>query len=259
MRFRIKILQVLIITSACIVVASLAFAQLAKVPAQPQGYVNDYANLMSLGDRSRIVQFAKELDKKTTAQIAVATVKSTQPEDIHTYSVRLFDKWKIGKSGKDNGVLIVVAVNDRKAWITTGYGLEGALPDVTCSRIVQDIMIPHFRNGQYSQGIMAGTTAVVSLIAKEYNVAITGQEAQVYKMVHKKPSLLGQIFYILFLLLFVFGRIGIIPFLLFSSTGHRRRGYWYGSGIGGSSGGFGGGFGGFGGGMTGGGGGGGGW
>ncbi len=240
---------------------SSAVAQEVKIPNRGLGFVSDFAKLLKPNDKLAITKFASELEKKTTAQLAVVTIQSTHPETIQGFSVRLFDQWKIGQKGKDNGALILVAVKDRKAWITTGYGLEGAIPDVIATKIVQANMIPYFKSGQYSQGIKEGSVAVISLIAKEYDVRITGQEAQVYQTVHKRKSPLQILFTILMFIFILSSRTGFLGYFLMGSMlgGRRRSGYWHGSGVGGSSGGFSGGFGGFGGGMTGGGGGGGGW
>ena len=180
---------------------STSLAQEVKIPSRGANYVSDFANLLKPADKINITKFASELEKKTSAQIAIVTVDSTQPETIQGFSVRLFDQWKIGQKDKDNGVLILVAVNDRKAWITTGYGLEGAIPDVIAHKIVQGRMIPYFKNGQYSQGIKEGVVVVISLIAKEYDVQITGQEAQVYQAVHRRKSPFEILFTILLLLL----------------------------------------------------------
>ncbi|MFH1318854.1 MAG: TPM domain-containing protein, partial [Candidatus Omnitrophota bacterium] len=230
-------------------------------PSRGQAYVNDFAGLLNYSDKLTITKFAAELEKKTTAQVAVVTIKTTNPETIQGFSVRLFDQWKIGQKGKDNGVLILMAVDDRKAWITTGYGVEGAIPDVIANKIVRDVMIPYFKRSQYSQGIAKGTVVVISLVAKEYDVEITGQETQVYEKVHHKKSGLEIIFAIVFFVFIIGTRSGFLGYFLVGSMlgGRRRGGFWHGAGSGGSGGGFGGGFGGFGGGMTGGGGGGGGW
>ena len=240
---------------------SAALAKEVNIPSRGQGYVSDFAGLLEPSDKTAIIKFASELEKKTTSQIAVVTIQTTQPETIQGFSVRLFDQWKIGQIGKDNGVLILISVNDRKAWITTGYGLEGAIPDVIAYKVVQERMIPYFKNGQYSQGIREGAVAIISLVAKEYDVEITGQEEQIYQIVHRKKGLLEIIFPILLLIFIISSRSGLLGYFLVGSMigGRRRGGYWHGAGIGGSGGGFSGGFGGFGGGMTGGGGGGGGW
>ncbi len=241
---------------------SLSSAQESAIPPHGDSYVSDFAKLLNTSDLSTITRYATELENKTTAQIAVVTVQTTSPDSIQGYSVRLFDKWKIGQKGKDNGVLILVALSDRKAWITTGYGLEGAIPDYTANKIVNAIMIPYFKNNQYSRGIKEGAVAVISLIAKEYNVNITGQESQVYTQINRKKSPWEILFTIIFIIFILSSRSGLLGYFLLGSltnSGRRRNGYWYGSGFGGSSGGFSGSFGGFGGGMTGGGGGGGGW
>ncbi len=244
---------VLVLVFFCILFPFATFAgDVVSIPSRGQDYVNDFAGLLNYSDKVTIAKFAAELEGKTTAQIAIVTIKTTKPETIQGFSVRLFDQWKIGQKGEDNGVLLLMAVDDRKAWITTGYGVEGAIPDLIANKIVRDVMIPYFKHEQYSEGITKGAVAIISLVAKEYNVEITGYEAQVYQTVHRKKSGLEVVFIILLSLFFV---------SMCYIGGRRRAGYWYGTGLGsgGSGGGFSGGFGGFGGGMSGGGGGGGGW
>ncbi|MFH1847865.1 MAG: TPM domain-containing protein [Candidatus Omnitrophota bacterium] len=244
-------------------VTGMASGQDAQYPARAQGYVSDYANIISPSDRQKIESLAGALEAKTTAQLAVVTVKTTYPESIEGYAVNLFERWGIGQKGKDNGILILVAYNDRKLRIETGYGLEGGLPDIVCDNIVQRVMVPRFKENRFSQGILEGAAAAVSLVAREYNVTITGQEERVYNAVAKEKSPLAKIlefiFTLLILLLFMSMRMGLLGWFLLGAAGRRRGGYWYGGGYGGSSGGFGGGFGGFGGGLSGGGGSSGGW
>lgn len=253
---------VLVFACLSVLFSSAIFAgDAVQIPSRGQDYVNDFAGLLNHSDKLTIAKFAAGLERKTTAQIAVVTIKTTKPETIQGFSVRLFDQWKIGQKNKDNGVLLLMAVDDRKAWITTGYGLEGAIPDVIANKIVQNIMIPYFKRGRYSEGVTKGAIAVISLVAKEYDVEITGQETQVHQAVHRKKSALEIIFTILFFILIIGMRSGFLGYFLLGSMigGRRRGGFWHGAGVGGSGGGFSGGFGGFGGGMTGGGGGGGGW
>ena len=194
------------------------------------------------------------MEQKTTAQVAVVTVKTTRPETIQQFSVRLFDQWKIGQKGKDNGALLVVALEDREAWITTGYGLEGALPDIICSKIVREAMIPYFKNEQYSKGIQEGVMAIGSFIAKEYNVEIAGQKNYNFQKISSDNQSVDDVIELIAIIVFFI--LIFCAFALFGAYGRGRTGYRSG---GGSSGGSGGGFGGFGGGSTGGGGGGGKW
>jgi uncharacterized protein len=151
--------------------------------------------------------------------------------------------------------LFLVAKNDRKMRIEVGYGLEGALTDAMCDRIINAIVVPEFKRSDFSAGIVKGTSAIVSLIAKEYNATITGEENAVYQRVTSSQGDEGSWVFVLFLFLFI-----VIFILATPRRGNYGGGYWSGGGSLGSGGGFsGGGFGGFGGGMSGGGGASGGW
>ena len=240
------------------------FAQTASYPVQPQGYVSDFVGIIDSGTRQKIIALSGELEKKTTAQLAVVVVSTTRPETIEGYAVELFSRWGIGQKGKDNGILLLVAYNDRKLRIETGYGMEGAIPDAIAKNIIDRLMTPEFKSGNFSKGILNGASAIVSLAAKEYDIQITGEEDQMYEFVRKEPSLAEKIFSFIFttvfILLILSLRLGIFPLFFLLGSGRRRNGYWHGGGFGGgSSGGFGGGFGGFGGGFSGGGGASGGW
>lgn len=242
--------------------STCVFAQGPEFP-QPQGLISDFANLIKPSDFQKLNTLAVALEQKATAEIAIVTLKTTKPYDIQDYSVRLFEKWKIGKAGKDNGVLLLVAIEDKKVWITTGYGLEGAIPDAQASRIYRNIIVPYFKKGEFSQGILAGSIAIIDLVAREYNVKIedlADLTRQYVQPVEKSPlaSFIQGLFTLIFFIMFFGLRLGLFGFLLLGS-GRRRGGYWYGGGLSGNSGGFSGGFGGFGGGFTGGGGAGGGW
>jgi len=252
----------LIPLAICLCLVSQAVADEVPYP-NPRGYVNDFANLLNSSDKRKVEALGYQLQQKTTAQIAVVTLGSTKPLEIEDYAVRLFEKWGIGQKGKDNGVLLLVAVNDRKVRIETGYGLEGALPDAICNQIIQQHIIPYFKQGKFSEGVTISSFAIVQLVAKEYNAElsdIVGEEhiPAGLKPVHPLIALLQVLFYLVMMIMFLGLRLGLFGFLLMGS-GRRRGGYWHGGGYGGSSGGFGGGFGGFGGGFSGGGGASGGW
>jgi len=245
-------------------VSSAPAAEEASMPNY-KGYVNDFAGILNQQAESAIHSIAQQIETKTTAQIAVVTVPTTKPLTIEQYAVELFEKWGIGQKGKDNGILILMAVNDKKVRIETGYGLEGALPDALCSQIVYQVMVPEFKAGDFNKGLVSGAIAVADLIAKEYNTSLVLGEG-LPSGYAKRPAVLSpgarifkSLFYIIVFLL-IFGlRSGLLFYFILGSAGRRRGGYWYGSGYGGSSGGFGGGFGGFGGGFSGGGGASGGW
>lgn len=143
-----------------------AFAQEVAIP-RPRGFVSDYAGVIDEPTKTTLIKLIEGVERRTTAEIAVLTVESTQPLDAFQYSVRVFDRWKIGKKGKDNGVLFLVAVKDRRMWITVGYGLEGILPDGKVGEIRDRFVLPHFRKGDYGRGILEGTTAIARVITGE--------------------------------------------------------------------------------------------
>lgn len=217
---------------------------------EPTGYVNDYVGILSSQQKQTLTNAITELEEKTSAEVAIAVVESIDPYDIEQYAVKLFEKWAIGVKEKDNGVLIVLALQERSVRIEVGYGLEGILPDGLAGEIIRSDMIPFFKEKNYAEGLIQGTRAVIKQVAKEYQVDITGLPSA-KKPIHQKDTALGSLLEFIFLILFfilVFGfKSGLLGFFLF---GPRGGGYW-GSGGGG---GFGGGFGGFGGGSSGGGG-----
>jgi uncharacterized protein len=240
-----------------LICAGTLYAQ-DKLPS-PTGLVNDFAGVLSGDDKGKLEALFLELQSKTGAEIAVVTIATTRPVGIERYAVDLFAKWGIGQKGKDNGILLLVALKDRKVRIEVGYGLEGAVPDALAMKIINTSILPSFKRGAYSQGIIQGSVALVDLVAREYKVTLSASEDLASRSAQgQKGSLPTLVF---FLLVIMFGGLRGLFFwsILTSAGGRRRGGSWYGSGMGGSSGGFGGGFGGFGGGFSGGGGASGGW
>lgn len=223
---------------------------------QTQGYVSDFAGIIDALTESRITSIAREIESKTSAQIAVVTIATLEDENIEYYANELFTRWKIGQKGKDNGLLILLAVKERKVWIETGYGLEPILPDGKCGQISREIMVPYFKQGDYSNGLLSGIAAVSQVIAQDAGVTVSGEMRQspIPGTRRRKPTLLSRLFSIIifFVLALLFIRHPFLFLLLLS--GSRYGGFGRGGFSGGS-----GGFGGFGGGMSGGGGGGGGW
>ena len=214
------------------------------------GYVNDYAGILSDETKAKLATLSSEIEAKTTSQLAILTLDTTAPLDIETYTVKLFEKWGIGQKGKDNGVLILVAVKDRQVRIEVGYGLEGAIPDALAKNIIEKSMLPFFKSGDYNAGILQGAAVVSKLIAGEYNVEISELENIKIAASSKQPSIFNFLFIIFVIIILI--RVRLFWFFPMSGrVGGKSGGYWSG---GGSSGGFGGGFGGFGGGFSGGGG-----
>jgi uncharacterized protein len=218
-----------------------------QVPDTPGSHVVDLAGIIGPQTKIDINRYLKELEQKTTAQMAILTVKSLEGQSIEAFSINVaHDKWKLGQKGKDNGVLLTVALKERKYRIEVGYGLEGVLPDSLVGGIGRSVLVPNFKKGQYSQGVMAATIAIANKIAGDAGVTITGMP-RVKPAVRKSSRSSGLLsklfslgFFIILFLFFIRRPRSFLALFLLSSMG-ARRGHW-----GGSSGGFGGGgFGGF--------------
>lgn len=220
----------------------------------PQGYVNDFANILS--NDSQLEQQLADFEQQTSNEIAVVTVSSLEGLEIEEYAVRLFEDWQIGKRTNDNGVLFLIAPSEREVRIEAGYGLEGALPDALAHQIIQNEILPRFRNNNYEYGIAAGAQAIMSATQGEYNAIQSSQAKNPNQKLNKTiSSIFGFAVWIIIIILIIRGTRG---------RGGRGGGGlgWFilgsllGRGIGGGRGGLGGGsgFGGFGGGRSGGGG-----
>ncbi|SES11074.1 TPM domain-containing protein [Pedobacter rhizosphaerae] len=156
----------LFIVSFLSLLFSFAFAQ--DYPEKPSTLVNDYAGVLSGSQKQALEQKIVAFDDSSSTQIAIAILKSVGDYDINEYAVELGRKWGVGQSGKNNGIMIVVAVGDRKISIQTGYGVEGALPDVYAKRIIENDIKPNFRAGDYYAGLDAGTTSIIKYTKGEY-------------------------------------------------------------------------------------------
>ena len=141
-----------------------------KIPPVPTSeiYAQDYANVLSRDTRSRINRLSSDLNSRTKAQIAVVTIPSLEGETIEDYSLALFRKWGIGDRTLNNGVLILLAVEEKKSRIEVGYGLEGILPDAKTGRIQDSAIRPGIAAEDYNAAMLNGYTAVLQEVAKEY-------------------------------------------------------------------------------------------
>ena len=240
----------LIITFAILFFLPVSWAD--SIP-KPTGWVNDFAGVIPQEYRDKITSLAQELEQKTSAEIFVVTVDSIAPYDEKSYARMIFDSWKPGKKGKDNGVLVFLAIKERRWRVESGYGAEGILPDGRCGEIGRNYMVPYFKNGEYGKGLYNGVTAIAGIIAKDANTTLS----EVPLENKTSPSGTDWLFCIFigawFLLVYV-------PRLIYMANrygpGGRNSGSWTAGGFGGGFGGGGFGSGGFGGGGGGGGGGG---
>jgi uncharacterized protein len=236
---------------------------------KPQGYVNDFAGVLSVSAKDKLTVLCAEVDQKTNTQIAVVTVSSLEGEPIEQFSIDLATSWGIGPKQKDRGVLILLAPNDRKYRIEVGYGLEPILPDGKVGGFGREA-VPLLRSNDYGGAVLLMTERVAQVIAADRNIvldSLSGVPAPQPES-ENPPAQLQDLVWILVILVFIFfPLLGFLLRLFFGSGGPNRYrrgggiwmgGPWYGGGSrgGGGSwgGGGGGGFGGFGGGSFGGGG-----
>ena len=140
--------------------------QLVAIPALDSPVV-DTTGTLDAAAKQQLEQQALALQQRKGSQLQVLMVASTQPETIEQYTQRVFDAWKLGRKGVDDAVLVVVAKDDRKVRIQPGYGLEGAIPDITAGRVIREYMAPKFRTGDYAGGLVDATAQLVKLIDGE--------------------------------------------------------------------------------------------
>ena len=239
---------------------------------KPQGYVSDFAGVLSAQAKDKLTALCGEVDQKAQAQIAIVTVSSLEGAPVEQFTLDLFVAWGVGPKQKDRGVMILVAPNDHKYWTEVGYGLEPILPDGKVGGFGREA-VPLFRQNDYSGAALLMAERVAAVIAEDRKItlnSLSGEPAAAPSEPERSPvPVFGAIRALIFVIFILFPVFGFILRWLFGGAiGPRRRGGyggggWYGGGSWGgggfSGGGGGGGFGGFGGGSSGGGGAGGGW
>ncbi|MEK7190073.1 MAG: TPM domain-containing protein, partial [Patescibacteria group bacterium] len=167
-------------------------------PGTPQGYVSDFASMLSVAVKTQLEQDLSNFEKETKHEISVVTIPDLQGDTIENFAVKLFEDWKIGKKGADNGVLFLIAKDDRQMRIEVGYGLEGAMPDATAWQIVDKIATPAFKNGDYDNGVLQSVSAIESAIKGEDvsgRLSATKTKSNLFNVINQ----FGYLFFFLFL------------------------------------------------------------
>jgi len=269
----------LLVTAAlvCLGTAGLARQSAQAEPPELTAPVNDFANIIDAAHEAELDSLIRKLQDASGDVMVVATVKTFKPyADIQSYATRMFENHGkgIGQKGRDNGLLIVLAVDDRTVKAEVGYELEGVITDGYAGQTSRDTMLPFFRRGDYGGGLVAGATQFAQRIAQARGVTLDGVRPQARADDDERGGRIPIVFVIFFIILFINIVRGILHAM---GIGRRRGGRRWTSGVGpfgpgmggwgggswggggwggGGGGGFGGGFGGFGGGRSGGGGGG---
>jgi uncharacterized protein len=159
-----------------LVLVATAAAVAAALP-EATGAINDFANLLSDDEEQRLTRLVEEVEQATSAEIAVATVDSLDGLTVEDYATQLFAAWGVGQRGRDNGVLIVVAPNQREMRIEVGYGLEAVLPDGLAGQVIRETFLPAFRSDDYARGIVDGTERVAAIVRRNETLTEAQQQA----------------------------------------------------------------------------------
>ncbi|MCO8073208.1 TPM domain-containing protein [Acinetobacter lwoffii] len=165
--------------------------------------VIDQANLLSPAEKQQLTQRILKLYNEGKGQIGVVIVPTTGQEDIFDYSMRVAEVWQLGSAKRDNGLLMTIAINDRRIQILTGYGLEGVLPDIVAGRIIHDKITPFFKQGQYAQGIDSGLTEIERILNLDPEIAaqaadeIKERQEQAYQAQKASQATFGSVIFII--------------------------------------------------------------
>lgn len=254
MKNQVVLIKVFFVASLLLVFSVIHAQQIPARPSPPK-LVNDFADVLSSEEEQQLERKLVAYDDSTSNQVAIVTIKTLDGYPIEEYALAILRQWQVGNKQTNNGVVILAVIDDRQVRIETGYGLEGAIPDITASQIIRNDMAPSFRNNSYYEGFNKAVESIILAAAGEYK-APEGYN----KKTGKRPGLPAIIIIIIIIIvLSKINRGGGGGFM--SRRGYRGIGPVFfpggfgGGGFGGGGGGFGGGgFGGFGGGSGGGGG-----
>lgn len=198
-----------IAVSGTLLTEGAAAQEFAAVPPL-QTRVTDKIGMLTENQRATLENVLKDYEERTGSQIAILLISKTEPEAIEQYSIRVYDEWKLGRKGVDDGVLLVVAKNNppslRRLRIEAGRGVQGSLTDAQSKRILQDVIAPHFRQNDFYGGLAAGVSAITSLLDKE---GFTGPDRKAAAKDHDESDALSLGLFFFFMILFLLlSRIG---------------------------------------------------
>lgn len=198
--------------SLILLLSPFGFSNL-EVP-ELEGRVNDLGNMLSWQNEDDLSALLNSIEDSSGAQIAILTVKSTSPETIEEYSIRVVEEWELGRAEYDDGILILLAKDDRKVRIEVGYGLEGTITDYDSKMIIENLMVPQFKKGDYNQGIHDAVLGIKDLMNGD--PLPSPEEVKTTANAEKETSVLASIIAILFMLFFflIGAIISSIPFLI---------------------------------------------
>lgn len=169
-----------------------------------KGRVNDYAGMMSPATERLLEETLQRFEAAESTQIAVLTIPTLAGDALTDFSIRVAEQWKIGRKGRDNGAILVVARAERQLRIEVGYGLEGRLTDAVSGRIIRNIIVPEFKAGRFEQGIVNGVNAMIQVVQGEFEGVQGGRD------VPRTETGAGSAVFLFIVLFFLIGRLGRI-------------------------------------------------
>lgn len=216
-----------------LVLVFLCFSMLFSLQVPPlKGRINDYAGILTPAQENQLEELLAEAETKTTSQVVLLILDSLEGEVLEDFSIRVADSWKIGQKGLDNGVILLIAMAEKKIRIEVGYGLEPVLTDLKSGYIIRNVIAEQFKKGQYFGGIAQGLKTITGIITRDYE--IPPEELEKYRKEGKK----GKGVFVPFFFVFIF----ILLANIFRGGRQRGSSVFWGGGFGGrSGGGFGGG------------------
>ena len=214
MKVNKRIFNVLLIGCGLIFLSLISVVN-AVIPQHTESfYTNDFAEVISSENENYIFENSKALADKTTAQVVVATVKSLDDRDINDYATDMFRQWGIGDKEKNNGLLILLAPNERKVRVEVGYGLEGKINDSKAGRLMDEYAVPCFKNDDWDGGITALYSAIVSEVYSEYGLEMpesVSDKVSAYNETREDSHMGTVVGIIIVAVVILFG--GILPFV----------------------------------------------
>jgi uncharacterized protein len=169
-----------------------------------KGRVNDYAGMISPATERLLEAALQRIEDAESTQIVVLTIPTLAGDALEDFSIRVAEQWKIGRKGRDNGAILVVAKAERKLRIEVGYGLEGRLTDAVSGRIIRNVIVPEFKAGRFEQGIVNGVNAMIQVVQGEFEGAQGGRDAP------RPDTGAGSAVFFLIVFFFLIGRLGRI-------------------------------------------------
>ncbi len=209
------------VVGAAFAYANAAFIPVAfayESPGKPSGFVNDFASIFSATEKQELGAKLSQFNTDTGTEVVVVTIKALGTETIETYATKLFEEWGIGKKGRDNGLLILIAPNERALRIEVGYGLEGTITDAESFGIIRDVISPAFKKGQYYVGVSGAVDRIMSKVTAE-SVESISSEMPVPASLFSEPIFYYALFMFLWFLIALFAKTeswwlgGVVGFL----------------------------------------------